>query len=66
MEIKLELTNLFVTQSKDYKTIYKIMISKKNISILLLISLFLSCDNINPDLEEGLYAKIETNKGSKF
>ena len=40
------------------------MISKKNISILLLISLFLSCDNINPDLEEGLYAKIETNKGS--
>ena len=39
------------------------MISKKNISILLLISLFLSCDNINPDLEEGLYAKIETNKG---
>ena len=63
MEIKLELINLSVTQSKDYKLFKKTMISKKNISILLLISLFLYCDDINPDLEEGLYAQIETNKG---
>jgi len=39
------------------------MILKKIISTLLIIGLFVGCADQNLDLENGLYAKIETSKG---
>lgn len=39
------------------------MIKKKIISSLLIIILFIGCNDQNSDLEKGLYAKIETSKG---
>ena len=42
------------------------MILKKIISTLLIINLIIGCADQNPDLDKGLYAKIETSKGPIF
>ena len=42
------------------------MILKKIFSILLIINLIIGCADQNPDLDKGLYAKIETSKGPIF
>jgi len=39
------------------------MVPKKIISILIIINLIIGCADLNPDLEKGLYAKVETSKG---
>tara|TARA_Y200000002_G_scaffold367099_1_gene358774 strand:- start:102 stop:1184 length:1083 start_codon:yes stop_codon:yes gene_type:complete len=42
------------------------MVLKKIISTLLIINLIIGCADQNPDLDKGLYAKIETSKGPIF
>ena len=42
------------------------MILKKIISTFLIINLIIGCADQNPDLDKGLYAKIETSKGPIF
>ena len=36
---------------------------KTNLIVLLFATLFLSCSQNYPELNEGLYANIETNRG---